>query len=179
MFVMITFCMNIDQIDMEGKAPIIRRTRPSRWTEKEDEVLRAAVKVLGQRWKYVAKLISGRNERQCRDRYLLHLSPDLNTEKFTEEEDNLLRELYKESGPKWERFKERFKGRTAMALRNRWDHIKRIDARTASDESDNSEEVEPPIEEIATEAHAEEGVAEPEQPTTGKSRRSRKMRQGL
>lgn len=112
-----------------SKPPIIRRGPVARWSKKEDEILMAGVKVLGQNWKYITKLIPGRNERQCRERYLLHLSPEINSTKFTDEEDNLLRAMYKEFGPRWERFRDRFQGRTAMALRNRWDHIRRVDAK--------------------------------------------------
>jgi hypothetical protein len=66
-----------------------------------------------------------RNPRQCRERFKNYLDPELNREPWTEEEDSLLEEKYREFGAKWNKIGQFFLNRSDNSLRNRWMMIDR------------------------------------------------------
>ena len=77
-------------------------------------------------WEDVAKqLNTGRNSRQCRERWTYYLSPHITNEPWTKEEDDLLLKKYKEIGPKWKKLSLFFKSRTDINLKNRWNLLQR------------------------------------------------------
>jgi hypothetical protein len=52
-------------------------------------------------WQVIAnKLNSGRNGKQCRDRYQNHLRPDIKKGQWTKEEENMIRDMHKSFGSK-------------------------------------------------------------------------------
>lgn len=65
-----------------------------KWCPEEDELLKDIVKLNLANWVEIADRFPGRNAKQCRDRWLYHLSPDINKSKFSEEEDSLIISLY-------------------------------------------------------------------------------------
>jgi hypothetical protein len=58
--------------------------------------------------------------RQCRDRYLKYLAPDLVLSHWTEVEDRLLDEKFAQFGPRWKYLATFFPNRTDVGLKNRW-----------------------------------------------------------
>ena len=93
----------------------------NKFTSVEDVMLREAVKKHGTNdWKVVAKELPGRNPRQCKDRWQGYLSPDISNEPWTQYEDEMLVEKYKEFGPKWKYISTFFKNRTDINIKNRW-----------------------------------------------------------
>ena len=106
-----------------------RKTKnPKRFTEDEDVLLAQCVGNADKiDWNEIASHFKDRSARQVRERWNLYLSPDINVQPWTDEEDNLLIEKINEFGCRWSKLNTFFSGRTQMAIKNRWNsHIKRI-----------------------------------------------------
>ena len=96
------------------------------WTKEEDELLTQWVTQLGARkWKSIAEHIPGRNGKQCRERWMSHISPDLKNPEWTDEEDQELEKLHAAYGNKWSKLTAFFPGRPPNAIKNRWNCILR------------------------------------------------------
>lgn len=61
-----------------------------------------------------------RDPRQVKDRYRNYLDPNINTESWTMEEDELLIMKREEIGPKWTKIKEFFHNRTPVNIKNHY-----------------------------------------------------------
>ncbi|OHT04134.1 Myb-like DNA-binding domain containing protein [Tritrichomonas foetus] len=83
-------------------------------------------------WITVASFMGGRNPRQCKDRYMCYLSPTIRNDPFTKEEDDLLREKYREIGPKWVKISKFFGNRTDISIKCRWAVLNRRDQKKAT-----------------------------------------------
>ena len=100
------------------KAPSYRKAM---WSQNEDDLLLAAVNRLGtNNWGLIAAEVSGRTGKQCRERWAGILNPALTKQPWTEEEDKLLEALHAQYGNKWALIAMHIKGRSTIALRNRW-----------------------------------------------------------
>ncbi|KAI8636638.1 hypothetical protein BD408DRAFT_425811 [Parasitella parasitica] len=94
--------------------PVIKRQR---WNTEEDELLERAVYLYGAgNWTKVQRLIPGRTDMQCRERWVNILQPSVNRAKFTQEETDHLIELVKQHGTKWSFLQTLMPGRTDNAL---------------------------------------------------------------
>lgn len=107
------------------------------WTETEDEVLRAAIGVHGsKRWNIVAEFVPDRSGKQCRERWLSMLNPELAHVPWTPAEDATLIRLHKDYGNHWARIAEGLPGQSRISLRNRWGshlrHNKNLDEENIS-----------------------------------------------
>ena len=114
--------------DSTGERTTETRAGRRSWTTSEDETLCeevASAKASGQGWSWVqiAERVGKRNGRQCRQRYEQYLSPGIVRREWMEEEDERLRELYEEYGPKWAHLARTFfPGRSSQAVKNRWNY---------------------------------------------------------
>ena len=109
--------------------------QPARmWTPEEDEMLRVAMAAPGapQTWSAIAAQVPGRIGKQCRERWLQHLCPQVNNGAWTEEEDRLIAEGLEELGPRWSEIVKMLPGRTDNAIKNRY-HATQRHARMAAD----------------------------------------------
>jgi hypothetical protein len=98
----------------------------SKFTATEDELLGQIIEELGtDDWQLIAKQLPGRNARQCRDRWLNYLSPDVGNGPWTREEELLLVEKYREFGSAWKYIASFFKSRTDINVKNRWQLMQR------------------------------------------------------
>lgn len=61
-----------------------------------------------------------RTGKQCRERWLNQLSPDVRKESWTEEEDRIIIEAHSRLGNKWVAISKLLAGRPANAVKNRW-----------------------------------------------------------
>ena len=61
-----------------------------------------------------------RNARQCKDRYTNYLSPQINLNPWSQEEDDLLIKKVNELGNKWVKISKFFIGRSDNSIKNRW-----------------------------------------------------------
>jgi hypothetical protein len=98
----------------------------SKFTQGEDELLVGLVKELGvQDWHGVSRRMPGRNARQCRDRWLNYLSPDVENGPWNGEEEQKLLDLVKQFGPSWKHIATFFPSRTDINIKSRWQLIQR------------------------------------------------------
>lgn len=76
-------------------------------------------------WDHVASLMCGRTTRQCRERWVNYLSPDIRNDPWTEDEDELLLSKINEIGRCWSNIGKFFNGRSENDVKNRWySHLK-------------------------------------------------------
>ncbi|KAL4527417.1 hypothetical protein Ndes2526B_g08892 [Nannochloris sp. 'desiccata'] len=100
--------------------------RRGKWLPEEDESLLTAVALYGKKWSHVAKLVPGRSDVQCRERYANCLDPEVNKEPWNEHEDDILREHIENftnqatGKVKWSSIAELIPGRTDYAVKKRW-----------------------------------------------------------
>lgn len=100
-----------------GKQP---RKRKEPFTPEEDQIIRNLVGEFGVNcWPKVAESLPGRNTRQCRERWMLYLSPDVRNDPWSEEEDMKLMNLYTVIGGKWSLIAKSFPNRTGNNIKNR------------------------------------------------------------
>lgn len=90
-----------------------------KWTREEDTLLVTLVAQKFKSWGDVASHIPGRTHKQCRDRWTQHLDPALNTDVFTDEEDQRLLQLHRDHGNKWATIAHVL-GRAPNTVRSRW-----------------------------------------------------------
>jgi hypothetical protein len=92
----------------------------------EDAQLKELVSSLGSEdWDTVARRMSGRNPRQCRERWTFYLSPAVVNGPWSSEEEALLREKYEQYGPVWTTIAAFFPTRTPISVKSRWNLMQR------------------------------------------------------
>ena len=104
-----------------AKALLSRTSLRQKFTPEEDIRLKQLVAELGTKaWKKVSARMPDRTTRQCRERYNNYLSPLLNMDPWTADEDKLLEEKVKEMGQKWSIIAHFFNGRSDVNVKNRY-----------------------------------------------------------
>ncbi|KAI8976937.1 hypothetical protein BDB01DRAFT_802027 [Pilobolus umbonatus] len=107
-------------------SPAIKRRR---WDSEEDKLLKQAVNIYGAgNWRKVQRLLPGRTDMQCRERYMNILTA-VNKSKMTEEELHQLDQLVREHGSKWSFIASLLPGRTdnfVMKEYRRWQKEKAL-----------------------------------------------------
>ncbi|KDQ54875.1 hypothetical protein JAAARDRAFT_37988 [Jaapia argillacea MUCL 33604] len=92
------------------------------WTPQEDDLLKQAVAIHGENdnWKTVALFVPGRTNKACRKRWRHSLCPTVKKSAWTQEEDNLLLQLYGKHSTKWSLIARQIPGRTDDACSKRY-----------------------------------------------------------
>lgn len=120
---MLRACPAANMNIMQNSALDARKDRKF-FTSNEDELLKMIAWRYGAKnWILIASMIPGKTARQCRDRYMNYLAPGLCHSEWTVEEDDLLKKLYKEHGPKWSLISKQLPNRSPINVKNRWAHF--------------------------------------------------------
>ena len=100
---------------------IINQNRRMLFSKEEDERLKYLVKHFGNHeWEKIKSYMPYRSSRQCRERYEGYLSPSINKEKFSDEEDLIILDKFSEYGTKWTKIAKFLKGRSGNQVKNRY-----------------------------------------------------------
>lgn len=127
--------IDITQASSSEKKKSNRKARVP-FTPEEDEKIKHLVNLYGNKhWSVIASFLVRRTPKQCRDRYTNYLVPGLFKGEWSNDEDDLLKKLYIQNGPKWSVFKNHFPGRSANSIKNRWNYFLSRQERTFSDEN--------------------------------------------
>lgn len=70
-------------------------------------------------------MMESRTGKQCRERYINHLDPDIKKSSWSAEEDEIIRRLFPEHGTKWSQYMPFLSGRSDNAIKNRYHVISR------------------------------------------------------
>jgi hypothetical protein len=123
-----------------------KRHPKAKFSLEEDLLLNRLVFQFGPGdWNVISHFVSGRNARQCRERWLKYLCPVNRFEPFRPEEDALLRKLYQQFGAKWVKISRYFPRRTDINVKNRWLVLMRHDQKerqSADDLGDSPVDIE-------------------------------------
>lgn len=110
---------------------IPRKTRPankipkhpnrSTWTPDEDSKLLQLVTELGQgNWPNIAYHLPGRQPKQCRDRFVNKIDPNLRKGGWTSEEDKMIVAAHMRLGNRWHEMAKAIPGRSELQIKDRW-----------------------------------------------------------
>jgi len=99
--------------------------KKGQWTKEEDLHLANLVHGGWKDWTAIAKEITGRTSKQCRERWFHHLDPSINRSAYSEEEDQLIMAQTDLLGSKWAQIARMLNGRTGEAIKIRWKTLNR------------------------------------------------------
>ena len=116
--------VDFDEIGLHGG--IQHTFKKSKWTADEDKLLASSVKRNGvSNWSLVASEVTGRTGKQCRERWMNQLCPELNKEDWLTQEDQILLKQQQIHGNVWSKISKALPGRSPNAVKNRWSWLSR------------------------------------------------------
>jgi len=105
--------------------PEMRVVKKGKWSKEEDDQLRELVKKYtcdgAKPWEMISKDMQyKRNHKQCRERWMYHLNPNLRSGGWTAEEDDKLLELHRLYGNSWKKMTKVLTDRSPEHIRRRF-----------------------------------------------------------
>ncbi|BFU18697.1 myb family DNA-binding domain containing protein [Entamoeba histolytica HM-3:IMSS] len=97
------------------------RRQGKMWTNEEDNKLMRGVERYGEsKWVEISKEVGSRTRKQCRERYINHLKPSIDTSQWKREEDEIILQQHSVFGSHWCSIAMYLNNRTARSIRNRY-----------------------------------------------------------
>ena len=90
------------------------------WTVTEDAVLTEKQRLFGRKWAKIATFLPGRQGKQCRERFVNHLDPELKKGHWTDDEEAILISLHERYGNRWAGISKHLAGRSDNEVKNHW-----------------------------------------------------------
>jgi len=90
------------------------------WSKMEDELLTLLIEKHGKKWSKVQEEIPNRTAKQCRERYVEHLNPNIIKGFWREEEDNFISTYVTYCGKTWSKLQTIMSHRSYNDIKNRW-----------------------------------------------------------
>ena len=99
------------------------------WSQDEDQklifILQSHLSTYPIKWSHVAKFVKDRTGKQCRERYVNHLKPQVKNDSWSPVEDAHVFRMFKCYGSKWALMAKALQGRTDNSIKNRFHHLRR------------------------------------------------------
>ena len=92
------------------------------WTPEEDKILIDLINLSKEyfNWSLISTYLPRRTSKQCRERWLLQLDPNINKSSYTDEENYLIFLLQKKHKNKWSLICKNLDNRTDNSIKNQW-----------------------------------------------------------
>eukprot|EP00186_Timspurckia_oligopyrenoides_P001706 CAMPEP_0182441676 /NCGR_PEP_ID=MMETSP1172-20130603/659_1 /TAXON_ID=708627 /ORGANISM="Timspurckia oligopyrenoides, Strain CCMP3278" /LENGTH=222 /DNA_ID=CAMNT_0024636119 /DNA_START=31 /DNA_END=699 /DNA_ORIENTATION=+ len=106
--------------EMKGNYSQLKRPK-LHWTSAEDEMLKCLLEKYGmKRWRTISEVMKDKTGKQCRERWVNHLDPNIRKSQWTVAEDKFILQKQKEIGNKWNEISKCMEGRSENAIKNRF-----------------------------------------------------------
>ena len=156
-----------EKLIFEMETQVKRRGKMKmKWTPEEDKLLSEIISWHGPcHWDGIALHLRGRNGKQCRERWVTALCPEIKKAEWTVEEDDTLLKMQYKLGNQWASIMKYLPGRSSIALKNRFKSLSRHGIRYSTskytpktDKENESDEISSPTSAIesSTESDTQE-----------------------